>query len=986
MDFSLRTLGIAAVVGLTACTAEDVPTDEAVPEGPAPQPPRSIENAWSDPKTWGGEVPKDGDYVEIEAGKTVTLDTHTARLKGLAVLGTLRTVDGADVDVSITSDFVAVEGVLEIGTEDDPFDGTAEIVLTGTDGTETPYSGRIGNKALGVIGEGRLDLHGASREQTAWTQIEGDLAPGDSSLATTEFVTWQPGDKLVIAPSRFDPLEAEEVTVTASNGRRVEFTPALEHPHIGRVQDYEGKTVDMRAEVGLLNRNIVVRGDGTGETFRDEDTGFTAGFGAHAIFRDEASVRIEGVEFTNSGQSGKAGRYAAHWHLAGDHEGDYLRDSSFHHSFQRAAVLHQTNFVTVEDNVAYHVGNHAYIPAEDGNEDGNVFRRNLAVLTYSPRKEHFAFIDERLPDDSSQGEFRASGFWMRSTNHVFEDNHAAGAWNGMGFFFDRVAAIRNTATSDMVFTGNVAHTIHRSDPGYTNSKTYKEITKGHALMVGEKSSDKDVRFEDFTAYASFGGAWLEDRNVTLADSVLTDNAVGVFVMQSVIDEVVIVGESEADVGEIPDFGSPELFRLFWSGAIQAPPSHGKTRAPIIRDATVVNQKDAAIVYNRREMGLGTEIENLKVVNTPRRVVVTEHPGTDWYNTGFEGAFDDLNGQLANDGVPARWVRARSAIMTDDCRYDDDVQAYACDPSDSLNVQFVNDRRETPVRLVDLDTGSARRLQARFNRWGFARNGGTYAASWDGSVRVDRAITVRIRSGDGKSVTLALPVSGRPTSLSQDDRAVLGVSNRAALDAANRSAYWYDANSEFLFVKFQGGEKYDVAISAPFKHRSEADLFEATEVERTSPGLSFARYDRGSDMPRLRPQELGRPVQTGTVADVADQSMLTAAANASVVYEGYLDVPVDGGYVLAVTSSAHADVYVNDTWIAGRLDRSRRKDREVGVTQFLKAGLHPITIVLSHPPGASNESRFKLFWRQPGESIRNANDLPPVPASAYRRAP
>ena len=970
--------------------APDTPNDPAEPQDPGepdePEAPQSVENAWSDPDTWGGEVPKDGDYVEIEEGRTVTLDTDTANLNGLAIKGTLRTIDGANAKVSITSDFVAVEGLLEIGTEADPFDGTATITLTGTEGATTPYSGRIGNKALGVVGQGRLELHGVSREQTAWTQVEGDLQPGATSFAASEFVTWKPGDRLVIAPSRFDPLEAEEVTVTASNGRRVEFTPALKYPHLGSMQTFEGKTVDMRAEVGLLNRNIVIRGDGTGETFRDENTGFTAGFGAHSIFRDDSTIHIEGVEFTNTGQSGNAGRYAAHWHLAGDHRGDYIKDSSIHHSFQRAVVMHQTNFVTAEDNVSYHVGNHAYIPAEDGNEDGNVFRRNLAVLTYSPRKADFSFFQDDLPSDSSQGEFRSSGFWMRSANHVFEDNHAAGAWEGMGFFFDRVAAINNTATTPMTFRGNVAHTIHRVDPGFENAKTYKEITKGHALFVGEEISETDVDFQDFTAYASFSGAWLEDRNVTLSDSILSDNGVGVFIMQSVVDDVVIVGESAADVGRIPEFGAPEVFKEFWSGGIQAPPSHGKDRAPIIKDATVINQKDAALVYNRPEIGIGTTIERLKVVNTPRRAVIAEQEGTFWYNTGDQGAFDDPNGQLAGDGIAARWARARSAIVTDDCRYDFDVQAHACNPEDSLRVQFVNDRRETPARLIDLDTGSLRRLQNRFNRWGFVRDGGTYEVGWN-DVTIDGTMTIRVGKGEGKSVTLALPASGRATSITQDDRAVPSVSNRSSLDAASGSASWYDADNGLLFVKLRGDEDYEVVVKAPLVRAPEAQLFSATEVERTVPGLSFARYASGSDKPRLRSADLGRAVQTGSVDDVVDPAMLTARANESVVLKGYLNIPMDGTYVFALDTKAHADLYINGTWIAGRLDDTlRSKDRQVGVTQVLEAGLHPIEIVLSHPPEASNESRFRLFWRQPGEEVSDANDLKRVPASVYRRAP
>ncbi len=49
----------------------------------------------------------------------------------------------------------------------------------------------------------------------------------------------------------------------------------------------------------------------------------------------------------------------------------------------------------------------------------------------------------------------------------------------------------------------------------------------------------------------------------------------------------------------------------------SPPSHGGTRAPVILDATVINESDTAINYNRQEFGAGARIEKLKLINTKR---------------------------------------------------------------------------------------------------------------------------------------------------------------------------------------------------------------------------------------------------------------------------------------------------------------------------------------------------------------------------------
>ena len=144
-------LAVMASIGVVSCGGSGGSTSApTVVVPPAPPPPaptgggttQTLENAWSDPATWGGAVPQAGDYVVIEPGRTVMLDTDTAPLAGLAIQGTLIGHDGGPI--SITSDFVAVEGRFEIGTEADPFENEAVITLTGEDGRETPYSGQIG--------------------------------------------------------------------------------------------------------------------------------------------------------------------------------------------------------------------------------------------------------------------------------------------------------------------------------------------------------------------------------------------------------------------------------------------------------------------------------------------------------------------------------------------------------------------------------------------------------------------------------------------------------------------------------------------------------------------------------------------------------------------------------------------------------------------------------------------------------------------------
>jgi len=70
----------------------------------------------------------------------------------------------------------------------------------------------------------------------------------------------------------------------------------------------------MRAEVGLLSRNVVFRGD--------PETSSANQYGAiifmHSMGDDSIVGKISHVEFTDVGQAFKVGRYPIHFHMVGN--------------------------------------------------------------------------------------------------------------------------------------------------------------------------------------------------------------------------------------------------------------------------------------------------------------------------------------------------------------------------------------------------------------------------------------------------------------------------------------------------------------------------------------------------------------------------------------------------------------------------------------------------------------------------------------------
>ena len=58
----------------------------------------------------------------------------------------------------------------------------------------------------------------------------------------------------------------------------------------------------------------------------------------------------------------------------------YYRGCAIHHTFNRAVTVHGVDNLLVENNVAYNNMGHAFF-LEDGGEENNIFRGNLAIFT-----------------------------------------------------------------------------------------------------------------------------------------------------------------------------------------------------------------------------------------------------------------------------------------------------------------------------------------------------------------------------------------------------------------------------------------------------------------------------------------------------------------------------------------------------------------------------------------------------------------------------
>lgn len=164
--------------------------------------------------------------------------------------------------------------------------------------------------------------------------------------------------------------------ISEINGKTITFAGGpLKYRHYGNVYQPSGApaahAIDMRGEVALLSRNVVVRGSTAGGAG-------TAGWGGHIMALGAAQMRIANIEVTQMGQRGELGRYPIHFHVTEHNPHSYVKGNSIHDTYQRCVTVHGTHELLVQGNVGYHSVGHCFF-IEDGNESKNVFDRNLGV-------------------------------------------------------------------------------------------------------------------------------------------------------------------------------------------------------------------------------------------------------------------------------------------------------------------------------------------------------------------------------------------------------------------------------------------------------------------------------------------------------------------------------------------------------------------------------------------------------------------------------
>ncbi len=500
----------------------------------APQARRTMR--WSDPATWPeGRVPAAGDAVVIARDMDVLLDIDAPALRSLTIDGRLSFSDERDIELE--TEWIYVRGgELEIGTADNPHTRKATITLT--DAVPGEDINTMGDRGI-LLMRGTLNLHG-DREHT-WSKLARTAEAGSTWIEVLDASGWRQGDEIVLASTDFDPRQAERRTIAAIAGNVITLDRPLDYMHFGEITF----GVDQRGEVGLLTRNIRIRASA------DADETY---FGGHIMAMVGSRMFVSGVELDRMGQHLHLARYPIHWHLIGEGQGQYIRNSAIHDTYSRCVTVHGTNNLAVENNVTYNTVGHCFF-LEDGIETGNRFVRNLGIQTRchptlpcEPTNlvlAHQSTNGQRSPHVLIPSDNTASTFWITNPDNTYRDNVAAGS-DQIGFWialpihptgqFEGTpisAATWPRRTALREFSGNVAHSNFDGlmfDRGPAPDGTFNIGGGGHLSLAdpGDAASAPVVSvIDNFTGYKNRNGAiWGRGEYHLFTGLKLADNAIG----------------------------------------------------------------------------------------------------------------------------------------------------------------------------------------------------------------------------------------------------------------------------------------------------------------------------------------------------------------------------------------------------------------------------------------------------------------------------
>ncbi len=514
-------------------------------------------------------------------------------------------------------------------------------------------------------------------------------------------------------------------------------------------------------------------------------------------------LHVEGIELTRMGQKKVLARYPMHWHVEGATIGQYFKDSSIWHTFNRCVTVHGTRNVRVSGNVCHDNIGHSYF-LEDGAETGNIFEDNLAVLVQRP-----ATGEALIPSDVTP-----AAFWITNPANIFRRNVAAGS-RGFGFWFALPASPTGLSTGQPdlpretplgEFTDNVAHSSSQVglqvDQGPKADLTLETVHYSPKQVPGTSSPAVTAYFRNFTGYKQTGRAvWLRGTELRLTGAMLADNGIGATFAsnETFVQDAVFVGQSANNGGTQIATSFPIRGYEFYDGRV------GAERVTFVNYPTGGGRTMSALGFNRSNgfpVNTGNYDSQITLINA--NAVFLENPAAD--KDGDKAAVIlDTDGGIT--GTAGAFVAANNPLMvTPACSYRTAWNAYVClQRFVQLQIRGLNSQVVAPLGIIRDDlvrsdfVGVPDQPQTVYAS---VVPGRGYSIAYAGTVPDRVQITIsRTTDGEWARVTLSYPTGNFNVVRDGASGSPLGaVATLAALDATSGDKYFYDVATGTLTVK------------------------------------------------------------------------------------------------------------------------------------------------------------------------------------------
>lgn len=355
-------------------------------------------------------VPTD---IIIPAGETSTfsgeIKTNTITVNGIYKCENsptaVHSITANRIIVGPTGQFICGESL------EAPFLGKLTVTLTGNTALASDFEEE---RSFAVLDGGIVRLHGLPT--TSWLELAGGGAKGSTSLTLSETpLNWKVGSEIAITSTNLDANQYQVVKITAINSNVVGIDTPLAIPRMSALQTYyppwkkEGVVLNERAELIMLNRNILIQGpeNAGADYFRTKIAvggHFKVG-GSDVLKNPNATLSkafIANVEFKRMGKTGYKGRYPLHLHFLREAGGQYVRNVSVRNSFHRCFATHATSNMLFKDNSCFfHFGHGFYM--EDGSEINNIYDHNIVAVSKK--------IDVSVASIATESNNELSSFW-----------------------------------------------------------------------------------------------------------------------------------------------------------------------------------------------------------------------------------------------------------------------------------------------------------------------------------------------------------------------------------------------------------------------------------------------------------------------------------------------------------------------------------------------------------------------------------------------